>query len=149
MIPSSFLASRLGFSQVPLEEPAMAIPHALFVFLIESYLRSQPFHEEAYLRSNPDVAEALRAGHIPSAKEHYVTQGYWEERDGACPPFCEDWYLSQNPDVAVAVMQGECPSGATHYTLYGRREGRCPCPELAPLYAAWQAVSVPAPQRAN
>ncbi|GAN68455.1 hypothetical protein [Acetobacter orleanensis] len=149
MIPSSFLASSLGFCPAQRREPTVSVPRSLLVFLIENYLRHQPFHEETYLRTNPDVADAIRAGQVPSAKEHYVTCGYWEERDGANPPFCEDWYLRQNPDVAIAVQRGECPSGHAHYLRYGRNEGRCPCPELAHLYAVWQALSIPTRHRPN
>lgn len=141
MIPSSVLASALGFCPTRITEPSVTVPRSLLLFLIENYLRHQPFHEDTYLRTNPDVAAAILAGHLPSAQEHYVTRGYWEERDGASPPFCEDWYLRQNPDVAIAVQRGECPSGKAHYARYGRNEGRCPCPELAHLYAAWQPFS--------
>lgn len=148
MIPYSFLANTLGLASVRAGEPAVTIPHSLFVFLIENYLRNQPFDGAAYLRTNPDVAEAVRAGRVPSAQEHYVTRGYWEERNGACPPFCEDWYLRQNPDVAIAVQRGECASGEAHYNQYGRREGRCPCPELAGLYTLWHSVSAPLPRQA-
>ncbi|WP_395495754.1 hypothetical protein [Acetobacter sp. KSO5] len=148
MIPYSFLSRTLGLSAEQADEHSVTVPHSLLLLLIENYLRHQPFDEDAYLRTNPDVADAIRAGHISSAQEHYVTRGYWEERDGAAPPFCEDWYLRQNPDVAIAVQLGECPSGAAHYNHYGRKEGRCPSPEQADLYTTWRTFTAPPPRQA-
>nr|WP_298797999.1 hypothetical protein [uncultured Acetobacter sp.] len=140
MIPYSFLADSLGFSSTHSAEQTVTLPSSLFVFLIENYLLHQPFNEENYLHTNPDVADAIQAGTLKSGKQHYVTQGYWEERDGAGPSFSEEWYVRQNPDVAIAVQRGECPSGAVHYGRYGRQEGRCPNPEQADLYAAWRSL---------
>ncbi|WP_061501277.1 hypothetical protein [Acetobacter malorum] len=148
MIPYSILSSTLGLSPEHADERPVPIPRSLLLLLIENYLRTQPFDEEAYLRTNPDVADAVRAGLVPSAREHYATRGYWEERDGAAPPFCEDWYLRQNPDVAIAVQRGECPSAAAHYIHYGRKEGRCPSPEQADLYTTWQAFAAPVRRQA-
>lgn len=140
MIPYSCLIDSLASVPDTLAGQARPAPHPLLTFLLTHYLQHQPFDEKTYLQTNPDVADALRAGTICSAKHHYVTQGYWEEREGAGPSFSEEWYLAQNPDVAAAVRRGDYPSGALHYQRYGRREGRCPNPELADLYATWRTV---------
>ncbi len=38
------------------------------------------FDESGYLRLNPDVAEAIKRGHVPSGYLHYVSYGYREGR---------------------------------------------------------------------
>lgn len=39
-----------------------------------------PFDAEWYCNSNPDVAEALRGGHIASAHGHFIEHGFFEGR---------------------------------------------------------------------
>jgi hypothetical protein len=38
------------------------------------------FDEAWYLAAYPDIAEAIAAGVIPSAREHYLQSGYFEHR---------------------------------------------------------------------
>ncbi|MBD5627778.1 MAG: methyltransferase domain-containing protein [Desulfovibrio sp.] len=47
---------------------------------MEHLRREFMINEEDYLAANPDVAEALRAGHIRSAFEHYIFHGRAEGR---------------------------------------------------------------------
>ena len=83
------------------------------------------FDETGYLLQNPDVAEAVAAGWLPSGRQHYSE---WGESEGRNPNslFSEAWYLKQNPDVADAVAQGALPSGHAHYANWGWAEERTP-----------------------
>jgi len=37
--------------------------------------------EQHYLSKYPDIAAAIRAGHLASGTEHYIVQGYFERRE--------------------------------------------------------------------
>jgi SAM-dependent methyltransferase len=49
-------------------------------WVIESVVTENQFDAEAYLYANPDVASALRQGHIKSASEHFEKFGKFENR---------------------------------------------------------------------
>lgn len=53
------------------------------VTLIRVFLRAVPVDEAHYRREYPDVAEAVDAGTIESATQHYVEFGYFEGRSPA------------------------------------------------------------------
>ncbi|MDE7370143.1 MAG: methyltransferase domain-containing protein [Desulfovibrio sp.] len=57
--------------------------------------------EEAYLAANPDVAEALRAGRIRSAFEHYIFHGRREGRKRA-PDDKNEGREARNPEPPAA-----------------------------------------------
>lgn len=83
------------------------------------------FDEAAYLAQNPDVADAVAAGWVSSARQHYDEQGRYEGRNPNAL-FSEAWYLDRNPDVAAAVAQGLIANGFAHYSVAGWHEGRGP-----------------------
>ena len=58
------------------------VPGDVLRSLLVPYLSATSFDEAAYLQRNPDVAEAVAAQRITSAREHYVTLGYFEGRPG-------------------------------------------------------------------
>ena len=90
----------------------------------------------AYMEAYPDVADAVLAGSIPSALEHYLRHGCQEGRrfalavsrapsaGGIADLFEGLDYLDAYPDVAEAVRRQEIPSAFYHYMEYGRNEGR-------------------------
>ncbi|NTF42803.1 hypothetical protein [Rhizobium rhizogenes] len=49
-------------------------------FLEAGYFSDANFSENAYLDSNPDIAEAVVLGFLPSGKAHFVEHGYQEGR---------------------------------------------------------------------
>jgi len=69
------------------------------------------YSEQAYLTCNPDVVQALRNGQIPSAYEHYLQFGQFENRvtDGSC---------------ASAVRPGRGGPGGPGWDNGGRGPGR-------------------------
>jgi len=79
------------------------------------------FSEGAYLKANPDVAQAVADGTIESGLAHYISSGRTEGRNGNFTPegFNEEAYLAANPDVAAAVTDGQFASGLDHYLQFG------------------------------
>ncbi|WP_086634887.1 hypothetical protein [Acetobacter sp. DsW_059] len=147
MIPSSLLIQILGENPLSTQKEIISVPKDLFIFLLHTYMMQQPFNEAQYLKTNPDVAEAVNRGAIDSGLTHFLNAGYWEEREGGSYKFSEDWYLRQNPDVAVSVRLGEIISGKKHYHLYGKSEWRCPSPELSDEYELWKAFLRPSAKK--
>jgi hypothetical protein len=83
--------------------------------------------DEAWYRSsNEDVDQAIAAGEMKSAKEHYTSAGYFEDRMPRPLIVDEDWYLQAYTDVAEAVRNGVFASAQEHFISAGFREGRVP-----------------------
>ena len=90
----------------------------------------------AYMGACPDVADAVIAGAMPSALEHYRRHGRKDGRHfalavtrapnegGMADLFDGLAYLEMYPDVAEAVRSETEPSAFEHYLKYGRYDGR-------------------------
>ena len=89
------------------------------------------FDEAWYLAAYPDIAEAIAAGVIPSAHEHYLQSGYFEHRLPYDIEVHSDWYVAQYDDVRAAVAAGTFTNGRDHFLQSGFREGRLPHPGFA------------------
>jgi SAM-dependent methyltransferase len=61
------------------------------VVLLSEPATAENFDEDAYLRANPDVKNAVDAGTCPSARRHFDLFGHKENR-----------WLSWNPDISAA-----------------------------------------------
>jgi hypothetical protein len=96
--------------------------------MIRSLLSVVNVDEKWYLTQYPDVAEAIAQGIIPSAKDHFVVNGYFEGRLPALIAVDERFYLTKYPDVAESVRKGTEKSGQGHFLEGGYREGRMPRP---------------------
>ncbi|MGE0682356.1 MAG: hypothetical protein AB7P69_15840 [Candidatus Binatia bacterium] len=94
--------------------------------LIRTFLRSVEVDEAWYRAKYPDVADAIRQGVFPSAKEHFVADGYFEGRWPFPMEIDEAWYMAQHPEVAEAVKNGIVESAQQHFEENGYREGRLP-----------------------
>lgn len=97
-----------------------------FLDALRLLLAAMDNDENWYLVQNPDIAQAVEAGTIKSARQHFIEHGYFEGR----PPFHivvdEQWYLLQYPDVAESVRRGTVESAQRHFEVDGYREGRLP-----------------------
>ncbi|MQP64902.1 glycosyltransferase [Niveispirillum sp. SYP-B3756] len=101
------------------------------------FWEAQDFDEEAYLAAYPDIAEAVAAGTVVSAYQHWLHHGQHEIEAGLRPPFTtappvvdttlapsvysdfdEYGYVHLNPDVASV------PSPVEHWLNHGRFEAR-------------------------
>ena len=86
--------------------------------------------EEWYLGRNEDVRQAIEAGHVANAREHYARFGYFEHRMPYEVQVQEDWYSQEYPDVEEAVRSAVFQSGQQHFELRGFQEGRVPYPHF-------------------
>jgi hypothetical protein len=97
-----------------------------FVQALRLLLRGVQVDEHWYVTAYPDIAEAIAAGAVKSAKNHFVENGYFEGRLPFELSVDEDWYLSTYPDVAEGITRGDFRSAKEHFQNYGYKEGRLP-----------------------
>jgi len=97
-----------------------------FLASLRLVLNAITVDERWYLEQNPDIARAIEAGTIKSAKEHFVQHGYLEGRLPRLVTVDEQWYLANNPDVAEKIRAGQLDSAQQHFHSDGYREGRLP-----------------------
>jgi hypothetical protein len=82
--------------------------------------------EDWYLKTNPDVADAVKAGALASARAHYMIAGFFEDRWPYRIVVDESWYQNEYPDVKTAIARGSVESSQDHFNRYGFLEGRLP-----------------------
>ena len=87
------------------------------------------FDEGFYLRTYPDIAQAVETGAERSGFEHYVNHGRKEGRLGF--PFDESWYLATYPLVEPELSAGMAATAAEHFEKVGRHRGYLPAPTAA------------------
>ena len=92
--------------------------------IVRLLLRSVTFDEAWYLAEYPDIAEAIAAGEVKSARHHFIDSGYFEGRLPAALEVDEAWYLAEYPDVAEGIERGEILSARQHFLEHGYEEGR-------------------------
>jgi hypothetical protein len=64
-------------------EPAEAVDRNLSSTANSTILAD--WNEESYIRANPDIAALIEKGLIASALDHYIANGYYENRPGVQP----------------------------------------------------------------
>jgi hypothetical protein len=136
--PFDSLLRRLGVTRSELGSGVVSVPVNLLKLLLQVSLAHSDFNEAGYLRSNPDVAEAVRNGSVESALLHYVGFGYFEGRLGATPDVDEAWYLHAYADVADAAKAQQVASATEHFESVGAGEGRSPNADCAPVAEQWR-----------
>jgi hypothetical protein len=97
-----------------------------FVKILRTVIRGVEVNEAWYARSYEDIGNAVEAGVIGSAKQHFVDDGYFEGRLPFPIKVDERWYLAENPDVADSIRKGSVESAQEHFDKDGYREGRLP-----------------------
>jgi hypothetical protein len=96
------------------------------IIMIKHLLSGTEVNEEWYLRQYPDVAKAIKEGGAISARQHYIDNGYFENRLPFPVAVDEAWYMREYPDVAASVREGG-DAAQDHFVRQGYREGRMPC----------------------
>jgi hypothetical protein len=128
----------LGMDRAAYERSSkVVLPKEMFRLLLNMAVANSGFDEAGYLRDNPDVAAAVRAGEVADAWSHYVSFGYFEGRTGT-PSVDEAWYLQTYADVAEAVRRGRVRSAKDHYNAVGAPEGRSPSAAYVPVAEQWK-----------
>ncbi len=102
------------------------LPEMLFDKLKNAAVKSIRVDEDWYLDKYKDVQEAIVAGRVGGAKEHYHLFGYYENRQPYPIQVDSGFYLSRNSDVVEAVKQGQVGSAQDHFDRFGFAEGRPP-----------------------
>jgi hypothetical protein len=97
-----------------------------FIDVLRMMIAALELDEAWYLSTYEDIAAAVQAGEILSAKHHFVHDGYFEGRRPFPIPVDERWYLKHNPDVADGIRTGQIPSAQQHFDKNGYQEGRLP-----------------------
>jgi len=83
--------------------------------------------DETWYRSTySDIDRAIRSGEVPSAKQHFVSDGYFEDRLPCKVLVDEEFYTRRYPDVAQRIDDGEIDSAQEHFESHGFSEGRLP-----------------------
>jgi hypothetical protein len=100
--------------------------HDILRMLMENVYVDEKWYMEPY----KDVTDAIQAGIFPSAREHYIRIGYFEDRMPHYIVVNAEWYLTANPDVAEGIRQRLIKSTDEHFQIAGFKEGRLP-------YAGW------------
>ena len=104
----------------------IAVDQFLFFELMACRLADVPFDEEWYLKTYPDVGEAIAGGTISSAVKHYARFGYFEHRMPRNIVVDPVWYTEVHPDVREAIERKVYNSAQDHFEVAGFREGRLP-----------------------
>ncbi len=102
------------------------LPETKLFGLLQRMLAFVEVDEAWYRVTYRDVDEAIRAGRLASAREHYVASGYFENRFPHEINVNEAWYLAEYPDVAEAIRTGLVSSATEHFESDGFKEGRLP-----------------------
>jgi hypothetical protein len=79
------------------------------------------FDEVFYLKTYPDVANAVRTGGFKSGRDHYANCGFREGRNGFA--FDQLWYSTAYLDAAWEVGRGEYSDLRHHYVEAGALRG--------------------------
>ena len=96
--------------------------------LIRHLLSQVVVDEDWYLAQYPDVAAAIAQGKTTSATQHFIGNGYFDNRLPFLISVNERWYLTNYPDVAASVRKGTESSAQAHFIRSGYREGWLPYP---------------------
>jgi len=102
------------------------VRHDDLILMIKLLLSGVDVDEEWYLRQYPDVEKAIiEEGDTKSAKQHYVDNGYFENRLPFPIPVDDAWYQQQYADVAASIREGGV-GAQEHFIRQGYKEGRMP-----------------------
>ena len=94
--------------------------------IVKLLLSGVQIDETWYLQQNPDIAEAIEAGQVKSARHHFIHNGYFEGRRPFPIVVDEAWYLTEYPEIADAIGRGLIESAQRHFDDHGYSEGRRP-----------------------
>ena len=123
--PFEFIRRSIEVSAVR-GELRVNVSYQAFVALLKNLLKGLDVDEAWYARTYEDIGQAISAGTVRSAKEHFVNDGYFEGRMPFPIQVDEAWYLREYPDVVEGIRRGLLVSAQDHFERDGYREGRLP-----------------------
>ena len=107
-------------------ELRVSVSYEDFVKLLKLMIGGIQVDEDFYARAYEDIGQAVRTGTLPSGRQHFINDGYFEGRLPFPIRVDEAWYLRQYPDVAESIRRGILASAQEHFDLDGYKEGRLP-----------------------
>ena len=126
VVPYNLLLRQVGLDEHLGDSDRIELTREQFLLLIQKLLASVPVDESWYTTTYRDIGEAIQAGLISSAKDHFVSNGYFEGRLPGKIVVDEVFYTAQYPDVAEGIDEGEINSAQEHFESHGFVEGRLP-----------------------
>lgn len=81
------------------------------------------FDEKYYLAQYPEVKTAVSSGAVPTAYQHFIKYGQFENRS-PCAQFNPKLYLSLNLDIKASLQTGAVGSAFEHFYRFGVKEKR-------------------------
>lgn len=104
----------------------LSLSYTDFMAMLRLILATVDVDETWYLHIYEDIAKAVHAGTVASARQHFIDDGYFEGRLPGPHAVDEAWYLRAYPDVADSIRRGLVVSAQQHFEQDGFREGRLP-----------------------
>lgn len=126
VVPYAVLLKQIGLTGEPRDGERVELTRDQILALIRKLLVSIPVDEVWYKSIYQDVEQAIQSGAVKSAKEHFVSNGYFEGRLPSRIVVDERFYMSRYPDVAEGIDDGEINSAQEHFESHGFTEGRIP-----------------------
>jgi hypothetical protein len=125
VIPFRALLREIGLPEESGDE-TVRLTRDQVTLLIRKFLIYVPVDEVWYKNTYPDVQGAIDSGAFKSAKDHFVSNGYFEGRLPTKINVDVDFYTKTYPDVAERIEDGEITSAQEHFESHGFAEGRLP-----------------------
>lgn len=125
-VPTYAALLNMGKVTPPNGQAYVQVEDHFFRDCMRSLLAQIPVDEAWYLAAHPDVRQAIEAGTVSDARDHFIRFGYYEHRFPFRIQVDEAWYLSAYPDVRRAIDRGQFASAQDHFSRFGYREGRAP-----------------------
>ena len=116
-------------------EPLLTVIRGRLVELVRPLLLKVEVDEEWYSKTYADVRQAIAAGDWKTGRDHWLADGYFEDRMPHNIEVNEAWYLDEYSDVEAAVRFGDFQTAQQHFFRSGYSEGRFP-------YAGWNLIPV-------
>jgi hypothetical protein len=126
VIPYSALLKELGIQTRLRDEDTVELTGDQLRSLVKRLLVYISVDETWYRSMYSDIDRAIESGEVPSAKEHFVSDGYFEDRLPSKVLVDEEFYTRRYPDVAQRIDNGEIDSAQEHFESHGFSEGRLP-----------------------
>jgi hypothetical protein len=126
ILPYDLLLKHIGVPEHLLGDDRLDLTRDQLFSLIRKLLVFVPVDEAWYRDTYKDIDEAIQAGIVGSAKEHFVSNGYFEGRLPSKVHVDDAFYTSQYPDVAESIADGLVASAQEHFEAHGFAEGRLP-----------------------
>ena len=126
VVPYSALLKELGIQTHLRDDDTVELTGDQLRSLVKRLLVYVSVDEAWYRSMYSDIDRAIRSGEVPSAKEHFVSDGYFEDRLPSKVQVDAAFYTRRYPDVAQRIDDGEITSAQEHFESHGFSEGRLP-----------------------